>query len=165
MYGIETLSYHAPQLWTLFLEEIKQRNTISFFKSDVNNGHVKSVIADCAVFKPGNESEIWLLPWFLWFKLELFLTNIFMIHLTERYIFNNNNRRTLKACGVRLCYIADTWESTIHIQLLLLLLLLLFHISFLLLYWGILFIKNKEYTLYIILYLKKYITITSTRSK
>ena len=33
--GLETLSYHAPQLWTLLLEEIKQRNTINLFKSDV----------------------------------------------------------------------------------------------------------------------------------
>ena len=33
-YGIETVSYHASQLWTILLEEFKQRNTISLFKSD-----------------------------------------------------------------------------------------------------------------------------------
>ena len=31
--GLETLSYRAPQLWTLLPEEIKQRNTINLFKS------------------------------------------------------------------------------------------------------------------------------------
>ena len=33
VHGLETLSYRAPQLWTLLPEEIKQRNTIHFFKS------------------------------------------------------------------------------------------------------------------------------------
>ena len=33
--GLETISYHAPQLWTIFLEELKQRNTTSLFKSDM----------------------------------------------------------------------------------------------------------------------------------
>ena len=34
-YGLETISYRAPQLWTIFPEEFKQRNTISLFKNDV----------------------------------------------------------------------------------------------------------------------------------
>ena len=34
-YGLETISYHAPQSWTILPEEFKQRNTISLFKSDV----------------------------------------------------------------------------------------------------------------------------------
>ena len=34
-YGLETISYRAPQLWTILPEEFKQRNTISLFKSDV----------------------------------------------------------------------------------------------------------------------------------
>ena len=34
-YGSETISYRAPQLWTILLEEFKQRNTISLFKGDV----------------------------------------------------------------------------------------------------------------------------------
>ena len=34
-YGLETISYRAPQLWTIFPEEFKQRNTISLFKSDI----------------------------------------------------------------------------------------------------------------------------------
>ena len=33
-YGLEIISYGAPQLWTILLEEFKQRNTISLFKSD-----------------------------------------------------------------------------------------------------------------------------------
>ena len=33
-YGLETISYWAPQLWTILPEESKQRNTISLFKSD-----------------------------------------------------------------------------------------------------------------------------------
>ena len=32
---VAPLSYHAPQLWTLLSEEIKQRNTANLFKSDV----------------------------------------------------------------------------------------------------------------------------------
>ena len=34
-YGLETICYRAPQLWTILLEEFKQWNTISLFKSDV----------------------------------------------------------------------------------------------------------------------------------
>ena len=34
-YRLETISYRAPQLWTILPEEFKQRNTISLFKSDV----------------------------------------------------------------------------------------------------------------------------------
>ena len=34
-YGLEKINYCAPQLWTIFPEEFKQRNTISLFKSDV----------------------------------------------------------------------------------------------------------------------------------
>ena len=34
-YGLETVSYRAPQLWTILPEEFKQRNTISLLKSDV----------------------------------------------------------------------------------------------------------------------------------
>ena len=34
-YGLETLSHSAPRLGRLFLEEIKQTNTISLFKRDV----------------------------------------------------------------------------------------------------------------------------------
>ena len=33
--GLETLSYRAPQLWTLLPEEIKQKSTINLFKSNV----------------------------------------------------------------------------------------------------------------------------------
>ena len=34
-YGLETMSNRAPQLWAILLEDFKQRNTISLFKSDV----------------------------------------------------------------------------------------------------------------------------------
>ena len=34
-YGLETISYRAPQLRTLLSEEFKQKNTISLFKSNV----------------------------------------------------------------------------------------------------------------------------------
>ena len=34
-YGLETISYRAPQLWTILPDKFKQRNTISLFKSDV----------------------------------------------------------------------------------------------------------------------------------
>ena len=34
-HGLETISYHAPQLWTILPEVFKQRNTMSLFKSDV----------------------------------------------------------------------------------------------------------------------------------
>ena len=33
--GLETLSYRAPQLWTLSPEEIGQRNTINLFNSQI----------------------------------------------------------------------------------------------------------------------------------
>ena len=50
-YGLETISYCAPQLWTLLPEEFKQKNTISLFKSDViDNGYIMSVPADCAKY-------------------------------------------------------------------------------------------------------------------
>ena len=34
-YGLETISYRAPQLWATFPEELKQGNAISLFQSDV----------------------------------------------------------------------------------------------------------------------------------
>ena len=34
-YGLETISYRAPQLWAILPGEFKQRNTISLFESDV----------------------------------------------------------------------------------------------------------------------------------
>ena len=36
-YGLETISYRAPQLWTILLEKLKQRNIISLFKSDIRH--------------------------------------------------------------------------------------------------------------------------------
>ena len=47
--GLETLSYLAPQPWTLLPEKIKQRNTIHIFKSDVKQWVCKE--CPCRVFK------------------------------------------------------------------------------------------------------------------
>ena len=35
IYGLETISYRAPQLWAILSEGFKQRNIISLFKSIV----------------------------------------------------------------------------------------------------------------------------------
>ena len=51
--GSEILSYRAPQLWTLFPEEIKQRNTINLFKSGVKQWICKEFPCKlCKVFVP-----------------------------------------------------------------------------------------------------------------
>ena len=34
-YGLETINYRAPQLWTILSEEFKQRKTTSLFQNDV----------------------------------------------------------------------------------------------------------------------------------
>ena len=48
-YGLETLSYRGPQLWTLLPEKIKQRNTINLFKSDVKQWICKE--CPCRLYK------------------------------------------------------------------------------------------------------------------
>ena len=49
--GIETISYPAPQLWTILPEEFKQRNTISLFKIDVRQWiHHECPCKMCKVF-------------------------------------------------------------------------------------------------------------------
>ena len=51
--GLESLSYRALQLWILLPEEIKQRNTINLFKSDVKQWICKeSSCRLCKVFVP-----------------------------------------------------------------------------------------------------------------
>ena len=63
--GLETISYCAPQLWRLLPEEIKQRNTINLFKSDIKQW----------IFK----------------KCPCRLNELYMIHLAERrHMFDNN---------------------------------------------------------------------------
>ena len=47
--GLEILSYRAPQLWTLFPEEIKHRNTINLFKSDLKQWICKE--CPCRLYK------------------------------------------------------------------------------------------------------------------
>ena len=77
--GLETLSYRAPQLWTLLPEEIKQRNTINLFTIDVKQWICKEWpcrLQDCIVLA----------------QCFFLLNKIYMIHLTERYMFNNNNK-------------------------------------------------------------------------
>ena len=57
--GLETTSYHAPQLWTIFLEELKQRNTTSLFKSDMKQQICNECPCRlCKVFVP-NLGFIW----------------------------------------------------------------------------------------------------------
>ena len=105
-YGLETLSHSAPRLGRLFLEEIKQTNTISLFKRDVKQLICKEWPCRlCRVFVP-NVGFIWHMApilVLLSLKLWLFLTRVFMIHLTERQMFNNNNRSTSKTWVVILC--------------------------------------------------------------
>ena len=51
--GLETLSYHAPQLWTLLPEGIKQRNPVNLFKSNVKQWICKECPCRlCKVFVP-----------------------------------------------------------------------------------------------------------------
>ena len=52
--GLETLSYcdRASQLWTLLLEEIKQKNTINLFKSDVKHKRMSLQIMQNVCTKP-----------------------------------------------------------------------------------------------------------------
>ena len=74
-YGLQTLSYCAPQLWTLWQEKIKQRNTICLFKSDVKQWICKECTCRlCKVFLP-NLGFIWHM-------------------LASNYIFKVNNRNT-----------------------------------------------------------------------
>ena len=47
IFGLETISYRAPELWTLLPVEFKQRNTISLFKVMSDNGYLVSVHPDC----------------------------------------------------------------------------------------------------------------------
>ena len=42
-YGLETLSYRAPQLWSLLPEEIKQTESLSEFKRNIR----KWICSDC----------------------------------------------------------------------------------------------------------------------
>ena len=58
-YGLETISYRAPHLWTILSEEFKQRNTISLFKSGVKKWICNECPCRfCKVFVP-NLGFIW----------------------------------------------------------------------------------------------------------
>ena len=48
-YDLETISYRAPQLWTIFPEEFKQTQSI-FLKAMSGNRYVMGVHADCAKY-------------------------------------------------------------------------------------------------------------------
>ena len=48
-YDLETISYRAPQLWTIFPEEFKQTQWI-FLKAMSGNRYVMGVHADCAKY-------------------------------------------------------------------------------------------------------------------
>ena len=56
-YGLETISYRAPQLWTILPEEFKQRNSISLFKSDMRQWICNEYLCRlCKVFLPNLQS-------------------------------------------------------------------------------------------------------------
>ena len=58
-YGSETISYRAPQLWTILKEEFKQRNAISFFEIDLRQWICSECPCRlCKVFVP-NLEFIW----------------------------------------------------------------------------------------------------------
>ena len=58
-YGLETISYRAPQLWAILPEEFKQRNTINLFKRDVRQWICNECPCRfCKVFVP-NLGFIW----------------------------------------------------------------------------------------------------------
>ena len=99
--GLETLSYRATQLWTLLPEEIKQRNTINLFKSHLKQWICKE--CPCRVCSVRTKPRIYLaygsylgtinyLNCCCCFLFLFFLNKLYKIHLTEGYIFNNNNK-------------------------------------------------------------------------
>ena len=85
-YGLETISYGAPQLWTILPEEFKQRNTISLFKIDVRQW----ICNDCPcrlVFVPNlGLFEVQLLTWYLIFIID-FLTRVYIYIFIYIYIY------------------------------------------------------------------------------
>ena len=50
-YGLETFSYHNPQLWYILPESLKEMmNSVSQFKRNINIGYVVTVPAGCVKF-------------------------------------------------------------------------------------------------------------------
>ena len=75
----QSLSRKGRELWTILLEEFKQRNTKSFFlKVMSDNGYVMSVHADCAKYLCQSQGlfEVQLLTWYLIFIID-FLTRVY----------------------------------------------------------------------------------------
>ena len=82
-YGLETISYRAPQLWTILPEEFKQRNPISLFKSDVRHWRYNECPCRlCKVFVP-NSREIHVQLEIYWYLL------LFDMHLPASTHFIN----------------------------------------------------------------------------
>lgn len=74
-------------------KENMQRNTISLFKIDRKQWICNDCpYRLCKVFVPN-------LTYGSYLGTTYDFTNVFMIHLTVRYMSNNNNRRTLRTCG------------------------------------------------------------------
>ena len=92
-YGLETISYRAPQLWTILPEEFKQRNTISLFKSDVRQWICNECPCRlCKVFVP-NLGFIWgTTPNVVLIFIMDILTRVYIYIYTSplagRYMFN-----------------------------------------------------------------------------
>ena len=90
----QSLSRKGRELWTILLEEFKQRNTKSFFlKVMSDNGYVMSVHADCAKYLCQSQGlfEVQLLTWYLIFIID-FLTCVYIYIYASRlagtYMFN-----------------------------------------------------------------------------
>ena len=59
-----------------------------------NNPYVKNALPDYAkcLYQTKDLSNLWLFSWYyLWFD-NLWFIKLYMIHLTERYMVNNNNK-------------------------------------------------------------------------
>ena len=78
-YGLETISYRAPQLWTILPEEFKQRNTISLFKNDVRQWICNECPCGlCKIFVPNlGFISVQLLTWYLIFIID-FLARVYV---------------------------------------------------------------------------------------
>ena len=93
-YGLETISYRAPQLLTIFPEEFTQRNTISLFKSDVRQCICNECpYRLCKVFVPnlgftwGTAPNLVLNTHHRFFNVCIYIC-IYMFHLAGRYMFH-----------------------------------------------------------------------------
>ena len=98
----QSLSRKGRELWTILLEEFKQRNTKSFFlKVMSDNGYVMSVHADCAKYLCQSQGlfEVQLLTWYLIFIID-FLTRVYIY----MYLYVSPSREIHVQLGIY-CYL------------------------------------------------------------